>query len=26
MEQSCRRDVVEQAHRTAGLDGHSVRG
>lgn len=25
-ELSCRRDVVEQAHRTAGLDSHSVRG
>ena len=25
-ELSCRRDIVEQAHRTAGLDGHSVHG
>lgn len=25
-ELSCRRDVVEQAHRTAGLDSHSVHG
>ena len=25
-ELSCRRDVVEQAHRTAGLDSHSAHG